>query len=196
MCRRPGAPEIARKRPRMQVAIALAVDPRDYGPNIRRKAVRSRSGLLLREADVTVEEGPDPNDPKIKVRRARRTDPLRRLLDTNSITKRQYDAAEVLRGHIEDAEPNMGGGAVGGCSTSPFTRIPVTSGMLWARDRQREGLAAVAAADRLTLCWLIAGGSIGGFCIYGRRSHHWVTASLRRALDALADLYLGREQRP
>ncbi len=67
---------------------------RDYGPELRLRPARGRrrSGRLL-EADVEIEDGPDPDQPNNTVRRARRSDSLVAQMRAGTITARKFDAA-------------------------------------------------------------------------------------------------------
>jgi hypothetical protein len=52
------------------------VNRSDYGPGIRLEAISAHDRALLREADVTVPVAPNPDVPKVTLRRAHQTDPL------------------------------------------------------------------------------------------------------------------------
>jgi hypothetical protein len=77
---------------------------RDHGPGIRLRNVRSRRNEILREADVAVEDGPDPERPNSTVRRARRVDPLLALKRAGAIEDRHLDAAAAMRAYARQAK--------------------------------------------------------------------------------------------
>ncbi len=66
---------------------------RDYGPGLRLRPMRGRRrGERLRDADVEIEDGPDPDRPNnTSPGRARRSDPLVALLRAQTITAREFD---------------------------------------------------------------------------------------------------------
>ena len=156
----------------------------DYGAGIRLKAIRTHDGTLLREADVTVADAPDPNLPRVTVRRARRTDPLIVLCRAGTIDQREVDAGELLRAAMEESLPSMPGVTRSEVHVAPFLRATVS-------DRQLRACRTVRAAflilgDKLpVVVWILLGGTIGGYAAHARMRHTRAADLLRDGLDRL-----------
>ena len=119
----------AEERPRSLAAARVGQDDgvqhgRDYGPGIRLRPIRARGHrITLRPADVEVVVGTDPDRPNEIMRRARRVDPLTALLKAGTITGRQFDAAEMLRGQLEASEAALTGAAQSEIHVAPHQRM-------------------------------------------------------------------------
>jgi len=149
---------------------------------------------VLREADVIIEDGPDPLEPRVTVRRARRCDPLQRLLAFGSICNRQFDAAERLRSDLEASMPrSANAGFIWHFIGTANDRLPLTEGQMRASTRVREAFGLVPAGDREMLVWMISGGSVVGYARYAHLRDQSVRSALRSVLDLLADHYFGAE---
>src|SRR3977135_3897796 len=98
----------------------------DFGPGLRRRAVRDKRGRLLREADVELDEGAvDPRNPNRRLRRAYRVGADAVLRRAGSITAREVEAAGELRRHLERAAPPYGGGGAA-LGLAPHLCQPIT----------------------------------------------------------------------
>ena len=98
------AAQLARSR---RVGRDLGVVNRsDYGHGIRLVPIRGPSGVIA-QADVVVDDAPDPDMPNITVRRARRTDPLEVLRREGTINARASEAGEKLRDAIERSQSSL-----------------------------------------------------------------------------------------
>jgi hypothetical protein len=125
-----GAVQFARAR---RVGRDLGVVNRsDYGPGIRLGAIRAHDGVLLREADVTVADAPDPDAPKVTRRRARRTDSLEVLKRTGTINVREHNAGEMLRDAIEQSRPSLPGMFRSEVHVAPHDRVAISERQLKA----------------------------------------------------------------
>ena len=164
----------------------------DFGHSVRLAAVRGHDNAVLREADVVIgdeeEQDPDCRGRKV-VRRGRRVDPLATLYKYKSITENQFAAAECLRRDMEAAVPKLAGGGQSDVHLAPWARGGVTGSQIRAAAAVREALAAIEPQDRLTVAWVVGGGTIRGLAAYARVREVWATASLRRALDVLVTVY-------
>ena len=161
------------------------VNRSDYGAGIRLKAIRAHDGALLREADVTVADAPDPHLPRVTVRRARRTDPLIVLCRAGTIDQRQVDAGELLRAAMEESLPSMPGVTRSEVHVAPFLRATVSDRQLRACRTVRS--AFLILGDKLpVVVWILLGGTIGGYAAHARMRHTTAADLLRNGLDRLA----------
>ena len=158
------------------------VNGSDYGAGIRLKAIRARDGALLREADVTVADAPDPDVPRVTVRRARRTDPLIVLCRAGTIDQRQVDAGELLRAAMEASLPSMPGVTRSEVHVAPFLRATVSDRQLRACRTVRS--AFLILGDKLpVVVWILLGGTVGGYAAHARMRHTTAADLLRNGLD-------------
>ena len=163
---------------------------RDYGPGLRLRPARGRRrGERLREADVEIEDGPDPAQPDNTVRRARRSDPFVALLRARSITAREFDAAELLRDELQSAQPSIPCTGQSSIHVLPFQRIGVSDRQVDAAGASRRGLAAVGVLNRAAVLSIVLGGTIRGYAAFAHVRHTTAAELLRRGLGALADHY-------
>jgi hypothetical protein len=165
---------------------------RDYGPGIRLVPIRARGQReALRQADVVVEDGPDPERPNRTTRRAKRLDPLIALRDMGAVTKRQVEAAELLRSQLEASPAAMPSASQCEIHTAPFGRGGPSDWQLKNCTWARKAIAAMAAVDQPVVLWVVVGGTIRGFARWRRCRHTTASRMLSSGLDALADHYLG-----
>jgi Domain of unknown function (DUF6456) len=146
------------------------------------------------DVDVDVSAA-DPTDPDRRIRRAFRTDPLDGLRRRNTITSRQFNAAEALRSDIEAAIPGLGGATQSEVHAAPWDRASISDNQVNAAAAVRLALAPLGPHQRLVLTWMCCGGTVSGVCLYAGVSQHTVIEQLRAALDKIVSHYLGdREQ--
>ena len=165
------------------------VNRSDYGPGIRLEAVRAHDRALLREADVTVADAPDPDAPKVTLRRARRTDPLEVLKRVGTIDAREREAGEKLRDAIERSEPSLPGMSRSEVHVAPQDRMAISERQLEAGCHVRRALAALDNCDGGGALLVRDGGTIRGYAAFVHVRHSTVAEMLRRGLGALADHY-------
>ncbi|MEJ0019740.1 MAG: hypothetical protein WDN25_24940 [Acetobacteraceae bacterium] len=166
---------------------------RDYGPGLRLRPMRGRRrGERLREADVEIEDGPDPDRPNNTVRRARRSDPLVALLRAQTITAREFDAAELLRDELQAAQATIPCTGQSSIHVQPFRRTGVSDRQVNAAGAARRAMAAVAVVNRAVVLWIVLGGTVEGFALYARTRRAPCGERLKTGLGELADHYFGR----
>jgi hypothetical protein len=165
------------------------VDHSDHGPGIRLEAIRAHDRALLREADVTVADTPDPHAPKVTLRRARRTDPLAVLIQAGTINAREREAGEKLRNAIERSQPSLPGMFRSEVHVAPQDRTEGSLHQLWACRKVREALAALDITVIPAMLWVLHGGMIRGCAAFAHVRHTTAAELLRRGLGALADHY-------
>jgi hypothetical protein len=142
---------------------------RDYGPGLRLRPARgSRRGERLREADVEIEDGPDPARPDSNVRRARRSDPFVALLRARTITIREFDAAELLRNDLQAAETSIPCSGQSSIHVQPFRRVGISDRQVNAAGASRRAMAVIAVLNRAVVLWVVLGGTVEGFALYAR----------------------------
>jgi len=162
----------------------------DYGPGIRLRPIRTRGHrTTLRPADVEMEEGPDPKLPNKTVRRARRNDPLTALLKAGTITGRQFDAAEKLRGHLEASEAALTGAAQSEIHVAPHQRTGQSVRQLDNRTEARKAIKAITPCNLEMVMWIVGGGTITGYAAHAHTHHTKVAAKLKAGLGELARHY-------
>jgi hypothetical protein len=167
------------------------VNRADFGHSVRLVAVRGHDNTVLRDADVVVVDEEERDEGTLQrrtVRRGRRADALLTLLKYKSITERQFAAAESLRADME-ATVARSGGSSDVLHLAPWERGGVNGRQIQACAKVRDALAGIEPRDHLTVAWMLGGGTVTGMAVYARVSDVWVTASLRRALDALVAFY-------
>ena len=161
------------------------VNSNDYGAGIRLEAIFAHDGTLLREADVTVADAPDPHMPRVTVRRARRTDPLMVLCRAGTIDQLQVDAGELLRTAMEESLPPMPGVARSEVHVAPFLRGTISDRQLRACRTVRS--AFLILGDKLpVVVWILLGGTIGGYAARARMRHTTAAGLLQSGLDKFA----------
>lgn len=166
---------------------------RDYGPGLRLRPMRGRRrGERLRDADVEIEDGPDPDRPNNTVRRARRSDPLVALLRAQTITAREFDAAELLRDELQAAQASIPCTGQASIHVQPFRRTGVSDRQVNAAGAARRAMAAVAVVNRAVVLWIVLGGTVEGFALYARTRRAPCGERLKTGLGELADHYFGR----
>jgi hypothetical protein len=162
----------------------------DLGPEVRRRAMRDRSGQLLREADCEVEErAADPDDPNRKLRRAFRSDPLLALERAGSITKREARAAEDVRNWLEQATTRLGGMSTEAVHRSPYDQ-QISSEQLVASSKLRR-LAAKLGKLWPPVLWVCMGGTVTSFASFQHMRLEVAGELVRISMKALADHLYG-----
>ena len=167
----------------------------DFGPAIRRRAMRDHRGRFLREADVEVSddrEG-DPRYPNRRVRRARRVDSIDLLVRDGAIDDQQQRAANDLRRHLESVTPSIGGGGeIGMGRVAAWLCQPITERHLRAVQEVRK--ASAALGDKLwhPVLWVCLGGSVRGYAAQWRVGTHKATDMVKDGLTRLGDHFYGR----
>jgi hypothetical protein len=166
----------------------------DFGPSLRRRAVRDHAGLVLREPDVELTEGPDPAAPNRSVRRAVRSDPVAAMLRSGSITGDEADAVETLRTYLEHLAPAMVGGGVPSSRASPYAREGLPIAQIVAATCVRRCQAALGNHWPPVL-WTCLGGSASQFAAFSRVRKATALEAIRDGLAALAEHMAGRSVR-
>jgi hypothetical protein len=161
------------------------VNRNDYGHGIRLKPIRARDGTVLREADVVVADAPDPDRPKVTIRRARRTDSLIALFRSGTIDQRQVDAGELLRAAMEASLPTMPGVTRSDVHVAPLLRATVGDRQLRACRTVRSAFL-ILGAKLPVVVWILLGGTIGGYATHAGMRHTSAAGHLRTGLDRLA----------
>jgi hypothetical protein len=166
------------------------VNRSDYGPGIRLEAIRAHDRALLREADVTVADTPDPDAPKVTRRRARRTDPLEVLKRAGTIDARELEAGEKLRNEIERAQPSLPGMFRSEVHVAPQDRVAISERQMKAGRCVRRALAVLDNVVASAVLWIVRdGGTIQSYAAIAHVRHTKAAELLRRGLGALADHY-------
>jgi hypothetical protein len=166
---------------------------RDDGPGLRLRPARGRRrGERLREADVEIEDGPDPVRPNDTVRRARRSDPLVALMRARTISAREFDAAELLRDELQSAQASIPCTGQSLIHVQPFRRTGLGDRQVNAAGASRRAMAAVAVVNRAVMLWIVLGGTVEGFALYARTRRVPCGERLKAGLGELADHYFGR----
>jgi hypothetical protein len=187
------ADPMPRPRSREQTRARVVHSGADFGPGLRRRAVRDKAGRLLREPDVEVDEAAvDPRNPNRRVRRAYRVDSVDLLCRAGTIGKREVDAAEELRRHLERIAPPVGGAGVARVSLSIFACQPITDDHIRAARKLRE--AAEALGDRWwpVVLWVLLGGSVRGYAAQWRVRPASAADLVASGMARLADHLYGR----
>jgi hypothetical protein len=164
----------------------------DLGPDLRRRTIRERSGQLLREPDVAVDDqAADPRHPNRRLRRAYRVDPLKALRRAGTIGPRENDAADELRLHLERVAPAMGSG-MGGMVVfvAPWLRDPITDVHLRASGKLRQAAAKLGDAWRPVL-WVCLGGTVRGYAAHWRLGTHTASEHVKNGMTRLAAHFYG-----
>lgn len=164
----------------------------DFGPALRRRAVRDAAGRLLREADVELDDhAADPAAPNRRLRRAYRVDPVETLRRTGSIGPREVDAAAELRLHLERVTPTVGGGNVLRIALAGHQVEPINDHQMLASRKLRE--ASAALGDRLwpPVLWLCLGGTVRDFCQHRQVDRHRGAEVFVHGMQRLADHLYG-----
>jgi hypothetical protein len=166
----------------------------DFGPGLRRRAVRDRQGRLLREADVELDDrATDPRNPNRRLRRAYRVDPVDLLKRAGTITVREVDAAAELRRQLERVSLPLGSGGSGfRGSMAWFLISPITDDHLRAARKVRE--ASAVLGDRLwpPVLWICLGGSVRGYAAQWRIGTNTASDLVAGGMARLADHFYGR----
>jgi hypothetical protein len=161
----------------------------DYGPGIRLEPIRAHDGALLRDADVTVGDGPDPEMPKRTIRRARRTDHILALLREGTIDRRQADAGELLRNAMERTQRSLAATSRSEVHVAPWNRTAISEQQLKAQRHVHSALAALDELATPAVLWVLNGRTIRGYAEFWHMRHTTAAELLRRGLGALADHY-------
>ena len=187
--------------------------PPDHGPDLRQTLVkgpvagwvRNRKGELVRDAkgrkkplvitlrrpDVLVEDRPDPKQPNVTIRGARRRDGLRLMWKRGQLSDAQMAAAEKYR---DDAALASG------------ARLSLPGDRVSTRTRGRNFEPPMAAVDALSRCrgawkavgllsqpvvsWIVIGwGTVGGYAECKHMRDDRAAVLLKRGLDGMADYY-------
>jgi hypothetical protein len=163
------------------------VNRSDYGHGIRLVPIRGPGGVILREADVVVDDGPDPRRPNSTVRRARRTDPLDVLKREGTINARESEAGEKLRDAIEWSQSSLPGVSRSEVHVAPWDRAAISEQQLKAQRHVDSALAALDESVTAAVLWVPNGGTIRGDAEFWHVRHTRAAELLRRGLGALAD---------
>jgi hypothetical protein len=164
----------------------------DFGPALRRRAVRDSRGRLLREADVEMDDqASDPAAPNRRLRRAYRVDPVDTLRRTGSIGPREADAAAELRTHLERVTPTLGCGNALRVSLAAFQVDPISDHQLLASRKLREASAALGERLWPPVLWLCLGGTVREFCEHRRVERHRGADLIVLGMQRLADHLYG-----
>jgi len=193
----PAAPRpfVARAKPsKRRRPVAVEWSGVDFGPGLRRRAIRDRAGIVLREPDVELVEGADLDQPNRRVRRAVRTDPLNALLRSGSITGREVEAAETLRGHLEKLTPTMVGGTEPIGHASWFSGHAMSAVQIEAATFVRRTQRSLGASWWPVL-WICYGGTVTGLASVRCIREATAREVIREGLAALADFVEGRTNR-
>lgn len=167
----------------------------DFGPVLRRKAVRDRGGRLLREADVEVDEqvAGDPRYPNRRVRRARRVDPLDDLRREGTIGRREVEAADDLRRYLERIAPSVaGGGGLTRVGIAPHLCQPILDPQMLAARKVRQASAALGERLWRPVLWVCLGGTVRGYCAQWHVGTHRASRLVGDGLTRLGDHFYGR----
>jgi hypothetical protein len=144
----------------------------------------------LREADVTAADTPDPDAPKVTLRRARRTDPLEVLKRANTINAREREAGEKLRDAIEREQRSLPGISRSEVHVAPWDRPTIWEQQLKACQDVRRAVAALDNVVATMVLWIVSdGATIRGYAAFAHMRHSTAAERLRRGLGALADHY-------
>ncbi len=170
------------------------VEGQDYGAPIALLSVYSREGELLRAPLVQVDQdAADPDDPKRRIRRARRVDHLHTLLAAKTVSQRMYDAAELLRSQLEAVTGLSGGVGFGSPVVDTSTVPDVSVPKLHAARQVRAAFGAIPADCLPTVQWIVLGRfSVDSCAKRLRRRRSTIPALLCEGLEALADHYWGK----
>ncbi len=166
----------------------------DFGPGLRRKAMRDRRGRLLREPDVEVDDqaAGDPRYPNRHVRRARRVDTIDLLRRDGTIGRREVEAAGELRQYLERIEPSVSGGGLTRVGIAPHLCQPITDTHLRAARKLREASAALGSKHWPAVLWVCLGGSVRGYAAQWHVGTHRASALVGDGLARLGDHFYGR----
>jgi hypothetical protein len=166
----------------------------DLGPGLRRRAVRDKRGRLLREADVDVNDSAvDPRHPNRRVRRAYRVDPVELMARAGSISRREVDAVEELRRHLERVLPPLAaGGGLGLGNVAPFLCQPITDEHIRAARKLREASEACGVVLWPPVLWVCLGGSVKGYAAQWRMREGRAGDLVASGITRLADHLYGR----
>ena len=139
---------------------------------------------------MTVADTPDPDTPKVTLRRARRTDPLEVLKRAGTINAREHEAGEKLRDAIERSQPSLPGVSRSEVHVAPWDRVAISERQLKACQCVRRALAALDNVVAPAVLWVVRdGGTIRGYAAFAHVRHTTAAELLRRGLGALADHY-------
>jgi hypothetical protein len=160
------------------------VNRSDYGPGIRLEAIRAHDRVLLRDADVTVADTPDPDAPKVTLRRARHTDPLAVLKRVGTINARESEAGEKLRDAIERSQSSLPGVSRSEVHVAPWDRAAISEQQLKAERHVDSALAALDESVTAAVLWVLNGGRFvamrnSGMCAIRERLNCCVAVSAR-----------------
>jgi hypothetical protein len=166
----------------------------DFGPVIRRNAVRDRRGRLLREPDVEVDDqaAGDPRYPNRHMRRARRVDSIDLLRRDGTIGRREVEAAGELRAYLERVAPSVAGGGLTRVGIAPHLCQPITDTHLRAARKLREASAALGSKHWPAVLWICLGGSVRGYAAQWHVGTHRASALVGDGLARLGDHFYGR----
>jgi hypothetical protein len=167
---------------------------RDYGPGLRLAPVHARRrGALLREADVLVEDAPDPDSPNRVLRRARRVDPLVTLHRAGTISGQGLDAVELLREDLQAAEGSIPSNfSRSEVHLSAHQRTGIGDREIQGRTRVRRAMLAVSVINQPICLWIACGGTIGAYVrLTGVRHDKTTAARLAEGVGQLVQHYYG-----
>jgi hypothetical protein len=174
----------------VKTSLEVRVGP-DFGPALRRRAVRDRRGRLLREPDVEVEDAADPRNPHRRHRRAYRIDPVDRLRQAGTIGPREADAAQELRLHLERIAPPLSGDLlrIGSSSSSCET---ILDQHVRAATKLREASETVGEQLWPVVLWVCLGGSVRGYAEQWRMRPVSASLLVANGMVRLAEHFYGR----
>jgi hypothetical protein len=149
-------------------------------------AGKGRDRKVLRERLVLIEEGFDPDNPRRKVRRAVRVDPLIRLERCGSISEREADAAQALRDCLESLSPRLGVWC-SGSSSAHYMRSTPPLDRIVAAGKVRRAAEALNPQAWAAVLWICLGGSVLSYARRQKIRDQLAGEIVREALTALAD---------
>ena len=162
---------------------------RDTGPAIRSRKIRAKHGEVLREADVEIVDGADPDRPNRTLRRGRRIDPLTALRARGIITAAEQEAVERLREQLEAADPSMPGGAESEIHLPGYQRMGISDRQINARTASREAISAIPFLHRAAVIWLTFGGTVERYAAYAHLRRATAQDHMKTGLARLKDHY-------
>lgn len=190
----PAVQSASRTRPRPAMRVRDETTIADFGPGLRRRAVRDKRGRLLRELDVEVDErAVDPKKPNHRLRRAYRVDPIDALRRAGTIGPREADAACELRWQLERLMPTLGGGTALRISVATFLVEPITDQHIRAGRKVREASAVLGVQLWPPVLWVALGGTVRGYCDQWGVGTHQASGLISHGMQRLAEHFYGRK---
>lgn len=166
----------------------------DFGPGLRRRAMRDHRGRYIRDADVEVsdEREGDPDYPNRRVRRARRVDSIDLLQRGGTIGQREAEAAGELRQYLEGLAPPIARAGSTTFGIAPHLLNFIGEKQMKAAKRVREAAAALGEKLWAPVLWVCLGGTVRGYAAQWRVGTHRASALVGDGLARLGDHFYGR----